>query len=181
MGYLGGQGGGETIEPSKPASLDWILSGSASNSSDVSSHVPSEHDVYVLCLQGHLQEKSVGEDAIDFSNPDGEISAQLLSLLGPQFVIAASVIGTSSSIIVACHSQLMAHVTNIELFEGSSSVQDSQESGAKFVACGEACAVSMCIAEASFLFLNWPAVVRPPPAAGGLSLSLIDAMVTLYS
>jgi hypothetical protein len=157
--------------------LDWILAGNSSVSSD-NSCSDRDHDVYVLCLQGRFQEKAVGDELTDVGSPDGQVAAQLLALLGPQYVIAARVVGVSSAIIVACKSLLMPHVTNTEVFEGSSGAHDAQGGGSAFVTSDEACAVSLCIAEASFLFLNWPAVTRPTPAPGGLTLSQIDAMVT---
>jgi hypothetical protein len=157
--------------------LDWILSGdSTSSSSDVSGS--RDHDVYVLCLQGRFQEKAAGDELTDVGSPDGQIGEQLLALLGPQFVICAKVVGVAGAIIVACSALLMRHVTNMEVFEGSGGAQDAPGGVSALVSSGEACAVSMCIAEASFLFLNWPAITRPSPGVGGLSLSQIDAMVT---
>jgi hypothetical protein len=157
--------------------LDWILEGNSGGDSGMGES--SNHDVYVLCLQGRFQEISIGDDFADIGSCDGEVAAQLLSLLGPQFVVAARVIGFASTIIVACQMHLMPHVTNIEVFEGSSGVQDGPGTTGGFVISGEPCAVSLCIAEASFLFLNWPAVTQPSSVVGGLSLSQIDAMVNL--
>ncbi len=156
--------------------LDWILSCDSSGSSDDSSS--RDHDVYVLCLQGRFQEKAAGDELTDVGSPDGQVAEQLLALLGPQFVIAAKVVGVACTIIVACSTLLMRHVTNIEVFEGSGGAQDAPGSASAFVSSAEACAVSLCVAEASFLFLNWPAITRPSPGVGGLSLSQIDAMVT---
>jgi hypothetical protein len=168
LGEWGGQAG----------LLDWILAGNCSASDG---NCRGEHDVYVLCLQGCFQEKAAGDELTDVGSPDGQIAEQLLALIGPQFVIAARVVGASGAIIVACDVLLMPHVTNIEVFEGSSVAHDAHGSSSTFVTSGEACAVTFCIEEASYLFLNWPAVTHPTPGNGGLSLSQIDAMVTASS
>jgi hypothetical protein len=85
----------------KAAMLDWILAGNSSSddrsSSSSSSSSSSDYDVYAMCLQGRFQEKPMSEDAIDISSPDGEVAAQLLALLGPQFTITAKVVGVSST------------------------------------------------------------------------------------
>jgi len=171
--------GGGKVGADQAVLLDWILAGNSSRDSDSVVSDSSNHDVYVLCLQGRFQENSIGDDFADIGSCDGEVAAQLLSLLGPQFVVAARVVGAASTIIVACQMRLMPHVTNIEVFEGSSGVQDGPGTTGGFVISGEPCAVSLCIAEASFLFLNWPAVLQPSSGAGGLSLGQIDAMVNL--
>lgn len=190
-----GEGPWDKVGVDKSALLDWILAGDGTEDS----HCIDEHDVYVMCLQGRFQEKPVGDESIDISSPDGEVAAQLLALLGPQFIVAAKVVGVSSTphllpdidadfvcskhlaytgtIIVACNRRLMPHVTNIEIFEGSGGPQDASGGSGGFVTSKDACAVSLCISEASFLFLNWPAVVLPVSGSGGLSLSQIDAMV----
>jgi hypothetical protein len=173
-----GEGVWDKVGVDKAAMLDWILAGNSSGDSGGSSG--GHHDVYVMCLQGRFQEKPVGDDSMDISSPDGEVAAQLLSLVGPQFTIAAKVVGVYSTIIVACHQRLMPHVTNIEIFEGSGGSQETAGSSEGFVTSRDVCAVSLCIAEASFLFLNWPALVLPNPGGGGLSLSQIDAMVTAH-
>ncbi len=88
-------------------------------------------------------------------------------------------IRSKGTIIVACHQHLTPYVTNVEIFEGSGGAQEAAGGSGGFVTSRDVCAVSLCIAEASFLFLNWPAVVQPASGGGGLSLSQIDAMVTL--
>jgi hypothetical protein len=190
-----GEASWDKVGVDKSALLDWILAGDGAEGS----RCIDEHDVYVMCLQGRFQEKPVGDESTDISSPDGEVAAQLLVLLGSQFTVAAKVVGVSSTphlfpsidaasvyskhlasigtIIVACNRRLMPHVTNIEIFEGSGGTQDASWGSGGFVTSKDACAVSLCISEASFLFLNWPAVVLPASGGAGLSLSQIDAMV----
>ena len=96
--YEGGEGVWDKVGVDKAAMLDWILAGnSSSDDSSSSSSSSSDYDVYAMCLQGRFQEKPMSEDAIDISSPDGEVAAQLLALLGPQFTITAKVVGVSSA------------------------------------------------------------------------------------